>query len=300
MVLPAAQPVDVALRDGSTVRVRAVRPHDVEGLRALLAGMSESSRWLRFLSAGANLDRAAAAGADPGDGAGLVVTAGSPERIVAHAMFAQEGGGRAELAFEVADEWHGRGIATILLAHLANVARSVGVTTFVAYVHPTNRRMVGVFRESGFPVEVHSAAGELEVEMPAALGEAARERFEDRGRAAAAAAVTHVLRPSSVVLVTVGGTATGATVLRNLREARYAGALQVLVTPLADAPLPAADLAVLAVPSAEVLELAHACGEAGGPALLVLTGGFLDAGDEGRARLAILLAICRHTGMRLV
>src|SRR4051794_1212086 len=252
--------------------------------------MSESSRWLRFLSAGANLDRAAAAGAAPGDGAGLVVTAGSPELIVAHAMFALEGGGRAELAFEVADEWHGRGIATILLAHLAGVARAAGVTTFVAYVHPSNRRMVGVFRESGFPVEVRSSAGELEVVMPAALGEAARERFEDRGRAAAAAAVTHVLRPSSVVLVTVGGTATGATVLRNLRQARYAGDVRVLVTPLGeDAQLPAADLAVLAVPAAEVLEQARACGAAGVRALLVLTGGFLDGGEDGRARLAELL-----------
>ena len=62
------------------------------------------------------------------------------------------------MAFEVADAWHGRGIATILLAHLAGAAARDGVTTFVAYVHPSNRRMVGVFRESGFPVEVQSSA----------------------------------------------------------------------------------------------------------------------------------------------
>ncbi len=129
---PASQPVDVALRDGSTVRVRPVRHEDVDGLRALLAGMSEDSRWLRFLSAGANLDRAAQQGADPGDGAGIVVTAGSPERVIAHAMYALEDAERAELAFEVADEWHGRGIATILLAHLAGVATAAGVRTFVA------------------------------------------------------------------------------------------------------------------------------------------------------------------------
>ena len=301
MARPEIQPVDVALRDGSTVRVREVRADDVDGLRALLAGMSENSRWLRFLSAGANLDRAAQQGADPGEGAGLVVTAGAPERIVAHAMFAREDAERAELAFEVADEWHGRGIATILLAHLAGVAARAGVTTFVAYVHPSNRRMIGVFRESGFPVEVRSSAGELEVVMPAALGKAARERFEDRGRAAAAAAVAHVLRPASVVLVTVGGTAIGATVMRNLREAGFTGDLRVLVTPFPeDAELPAADLAVLAVPAGEVLDLARACGNAGVRALLVLSGGFRDGGEEGLARLAELLAICRRRGMRLV
>ena len=59
------QPVDVALKDGSTVRVREVQRRDVDGLRELLAGMSENSRWLRFLSTGVDLDRAAAAAARP-------------------------------------------------------------------------------------------------------------------------------------------------------------------------------------------------------------------------------------------
>ena len=35
-------------------------------------------------------------------------------------------------------------------------------------------------------------------------------------------------------------------------------------------------------------------------ALVVLSGGFLDGGEEGGARLAELLAICRRSGMRLV
>ena len=295
------QPVDVALRDGSTVRVREVQAGDVGGLRELLAGMSENSRWLRFLSVGVDLDRAAATAAQTEDGLSLVVTAGAPERIVAHSMYIKENPTRAEVAFEVADDWHGRGIATILLAHLAGAAARDGVATFVAYVHPSNRRMIGVFRESGFPVEVHASVGELEVEMPAAIGEAARARFEDRGRAAAAAAVAHVLRPHSVVLVTVGGTAAGATVMRNLRVAGYGGELHVRVTPAGDAePLPSAELAVLAVPAEDVLEQALACGAAGVRALVVLSGGFLGGGEEGRARLHELLAICRRHGMRLV
>jgi acyl-CoA synthetase (NDP forming)/L-amino acid N-acyltransferase YncA len=299
--VPAGQPVDVALRDGSTVRVRPVRAGDLDGLRELLAGMSEDSRWLRFLSAGVNLDKAAHSAADSDDGAGLVVTAGSPERIVAHAMYVKETPERAEVAFEVADAWHGRGIATILLAHLAGEATRTGVTTFVAYIHPTNRRMIGVFRQSGFPVEVRSGAGEIHVEMPAALGEAARLRFEDRGRAAAAAAVEHVLRPASVALVTTGGTATGATVLRNLRAAGYGGELRIVVADLEDPqPQPAVELALLAVPPATVLDHARACGEAGVRAIVVLTGGFLGSGDEGRDRLRELLAICRRSGMRLV
>ena len=49
-------PVDVALRDGSTVRLRRVRDTDVEALRALLDRLSDQSRWLRFFSASPDLD----------------------------------------------------------------------------------------------------------------------------------------------------------------------------------------------------------------------------------------------------
>ena len=229
------------------------------------------------------------------------MTAGTPERIVAHAMYVKETPARAEVAFEVADAWNGRGIATILLAHLAGAAARDGVLTFVAYVHPSNRRMVGVFRDSGFPVEVHASMGELEVEMPAALGAAAQARFEDRGRAAAAAAVAHVLAPA------VGGAGDGrrharrrdpdAQPARGRLRRRAARARQ---PGDGEGALPEAELAVLAVPPEDVLDQARACGAAGVRALVVLSGGFLDGGDDGQARLQALLGICRRNGMRLV
>ena len=113
--------------------------------------------------------------------------------------------------------------------------------------------------------------------------------------------MAHVLAPSSVLLVTVGGTAAGATVMRNLRLAGYGGELHVRVTPAeGEGALPPAELAVLAVPPEDVLDQARACGAAGVRALVVLSGGFLDGGEEGASRLQALLAICRHNGMRLV
>ena len=53
-------------------------------------------------------------------------------RIVAHAMYAQPDGDRAEAAFAVADELHGSGIATILLERLAEHAHDNGVARFTA------------------------------------------------------------------------------------------------------------------------------------------------------------------------
>ena len=116
-------------------------------------------------------------------------------------MFELERPDRAEVAFAVADEMQGRGLATVLIAHLAQVASARGITTFTATVLPENRRMISVFRESGFPVEVHASPDGIELEFPTELGEDARRKFEDRDRVAAVAAVERVLRPRSVAVV---------------------------------------------------------------------------------------------------
>src|SRR3954447_6748419 len=75
--------VHIALRDGSTARVRPVLPADAPALRDFLRGLSENSRWLRFFSLGVDLDRAAerAAAGDRPDGYGLIVTTGAQERV---------------------------------------------------------------------------------------------------------------------------------------------------------------------------------------------------------------------------
>jgi GNAT superfamily N-acetyltransferase len=56
------------------------------------------------------------------------------------------------VAFVVADDYQQHGIATLLLAKLADAARLHGITTFVAYVLPENRPMLGVFSHSAFAV----------------------------------------------------------------------------------------------------------------------------------------------------
>src|SRR5215471_3247201 len=55
----ALEDVDVVLRDGSTVRVRAVQPGDREALERFLADLSEQSRVFRFFTAVKDLSWAA-------------------------------------------------------------------------------------------------------------------------------------------------------------------------------------------------------------------------------------------------
>jgi acetate---CoA ligase (ADP-forming) len=298
--------VHIALRDGSTARVRPVEPSDEPALREFLAGLSQDSRWLRFFSLGVDLDRAAARAAAPG-GYGLIVTSGASDRVVAHAVYEIERPGRAEVAFAVADEMQGRGLATVLLAHLAQVASARGIDEFVAIVLPENRRMISVFRESGFPVVVHASVDGIEVEFPTELGEGARTRFEDRDRLAAVAAVERVLRPRSVAVIGASRRpdSFGGATFRHALAAGFRGELYP-VNPNVDfvgsrRALPSVvavpgsvELAIVAVPADLVPGVARECASAGVAALVVITAGF----DE--ALLASLLEICRAGGMRLL
>src|SRR6478609_6596175 len=282
MSAPVAADVHIALRDGSTARVRPVAPADAPALREFLGGLSENSRWLRYFSLGVNLDKAAqaAAAGDRPEGYGLIVTTGAEERVVAHAVFELERADRAEVAFAVADEMQGRGLATVLIAHLAQVASARGVTTFTATVLPEHRKMISVFRERGFPVEVHASVDGIALAFPTELGEDAVRKFEDRDRVAAVAAVERVLRPRSVAVVGASRRAGsfGGAAFRHLLAADFHGELYP-VNPNADfvgsrralAKVPTVDLAIVAVPAEAV-----------------------------PARLAELLDVCRSSGMRLV
>jgi acyl-CoA synthetase (NDP forming)/GNAT superfamily N-acetyltransferase len=303
-----APAIDVVLRDGSTARVRRAGADDAPAVRDFLERLEPEARWFRFFSAGVNLESAARDAVTPADGRALLVLTGEDDRVVGHGMYARMEPGEAEVAFAVDGAWQGRGLATMLLAHLADAAADEGVTVFSAITLPGNHRMIGVFRDSGFPVEVRARPGELHIRFPTSLTPEGRRRFEARERDAAVAAVAHVLRPSSVLLVAAGaepGTA-GGEALRNLAGAGFTGTLHAVLA-AGEAPAGVAsarsiadvpgnvELAVLALAPEDVLGAARACATRGDVrALVVLL--------EGSVRVATdqLVAICRAAGMRLV
>jgi acyl-CoA synthetase (NDP forming)/GNAT superfamily N-acetyltransferase len=303
-----APAIDVVLRDGSTARVRQAGPDDVPAVRDFLARLEPEARWFRFFSAGINLERAAHDAVAPLGGRALLVLTGEDERVVGHAIYAATEPGEAEVAFAIDGAWQGRGLATTLLAHLADAAADDGVTVFSAITLAGNHRMIGVFRDSGFPVEVKAAPGELHIRFPTSLTPEGRHRFEARERDAAVAAVAHVLRPSSVLLVADSaerGTA-GGEALRNLAESGFAGGMHAVLGAgdapagvltarrIADVPRKV-ELAVLALAPDGVLAAARECARRGDVRALVV---LLD--DGGRVDTGRLLATCRAAGIRLV
>jgi acetate---CoA ligase (ADP-forming) len=311
---PREREADIVLRDGSTVHVRPVRAGDESAVRAFLEGLSTESIGFRFFGT-PDLDWVASwsVDVDYADRFALVVVSGVTHAIVAHAAYVRTDHDRAEIAFLVADAWQGRGISTILLAHLASVAEQHGFTTFTAQVLPHNHRMIEVFRESGFPVDFRSGPDGIAIELPTSLSAEALERFEERERTAAVAAARSFLEPRSVAVIgasrrrgTVGG-----EILHNLLAAEFQGVVYA-VNEQADVvqSLPAyhsvgaiprrVELAVVAVPAARVLDVVRDCAAAGVRAVLVISAGFAEAGAEGVRRQQELVKICRDAGIRIV
>ena len=98
---------DVLLRDGSTLRLRAPVPDDFEAIKAFYEGLSPESRYLRFHGFG-RVDGPAReyAEADGDDRVALIGRHG--DRVVAAAGYDRlREPGAAEVAFAVADDFHG-------------------------------------------------------------------------------------------------------------------------------------------------------------------------------------------------
>lgn len=305
---------DVVLRDGSTVRIRVIRPEDEERLCELFKSLSEQSRWFRFLGATTDSSLAAEAHREMGlDGFGLIALSGVEERAIGHAFYAAVDEHRAEVAFAVADEYQGRGLATLLLGQLAEVATANGIQVFEAEAAASNHAMLAVFRESGFPIEVSATAGELHVTFPTSFTREAVERFEHREAIAAVNALKLFFNPRAVAVIgasrergTIGG-----EIFHNLLAYGFDGpvypvnpsteVVQCVTAYRSVEDIPGVvDLAIIVVSANKVIEVANACGRKGVKALVVISAGFGETGPEGQALQSELLGVCRAAGMRLI
>jgi acetate---CoA ligase (ADP-forming) len=314
---PIYRPGDVVLRDGATVKVRPLRPEDEQCLLDFFRSLSEESRWLRFftiikdklLAAEAHRE----ASVDYVRTFGLIALSGGEERVVGHALYSAIGDDRADAAFAVADDYQGRGLGTMLVGQLAQVAATNGIHVFEADVLASNHKMLGVFRRSGFPIKVTVTTGQLHVTFPTSFMAEAVEQFEQREQVSAINSLKLFLNPNAVAVIgasrrrgTIGG-----EIFRNLLNYEFAGPVypvnpsaqvvqSVPAYPSVEAIPGPVDLAVIAVPGAQVLDVAEQCGRKGVRALVVISAGFSETGDEGRALQNELLRICRMTGMRLI
>ncbi len=178
----------ITTRDDRTLAVRPIVPSDAGRLVAFHHRLSADSIYRRYFSLHTELSDAEVAHlttVDYVDRLALVVFEG--EELVAVGRFDRyPHSTTAEVAFVVLDTYQHQGLGLALLERLADAAWARGVEAFSASTLATNRDMLAVFYDSGFPVEVVHDAEEVEVRFaiePTATARARRAERRDRSRA---------------------------------------------------------------------------------------------------------------------
>ncbi|HZS07926.1 MAG TPA: GNAT family N-acetyltransferase [Blastocatellia bacterium] len=311
---------DLLLRDGAMLRLRALRPDDREKLKGLFGHCSPESIRFRFLHPVKSLTDAALNQLVDVDGAhnvALVVTQGEAvdERIVAVGGFSEceDAPEMAEVAFLIEDAMQGRGIGTLLLDTLAELARRQDITHFSADVMTDNQQMLSVFRKAGYGISSSTSYGVTHLEFPIKPNGMAQSRAEAQEAQAERESLRCVLAPRSIAVIGASrdSQSVGGALFRHLIHFGFTGPVYpVNVTAgsvagvrayasIADLP-EVPELVFIAVPAPAAAGAARQCAAAGVRALCVISAGFAETDAEGKARQAELLDICRASGMRLV
>ena len=306
--------LDAVRTDGGLIHLRPVRESDRDALQDLNKRASDRSIYLRFFS----LSRYAADSyldtlLRPASADHQALAACLGDEIVGVAAFERVPPVSAEVALLVDDADQHAGIGTLLLEHLASIARHQGIRHFVAEILSENAGMIKVLRDLGYPFTSDEDHGVLEIVFDLEAGPQVVNAIDERERVADVASLRPVLAPRSVAVVGASDRprSVGHEVLRNILDGGFTGTVHV-VNPHHDvvlgvpsvasaAELPAApDLAIVAVPAAAVADVVRACGKRGARGVLLLSSGFGEVGTAGKAQQDEVLAIARRYGMRLV
>jgi acyl-CoA synthetase (NDP forming)/GNAT superfamily N-acetyltransferase len=302
------------LADGATAHIRPLRPDELDEVRALYAKSSELARYLRFFSP-TDVDGALRLTPPTSDDAEHCLLAAEVDgSVVALGQYdVTEDSEVAEVAFMVEDDQQDRGLATLLLEALAERATRRGIRRFRAEFLRQNHRMPDVVAHSGFDVRWSCEDMGVDVaEFELLPGDRWIEAHGHRHEQAQARSIARLLAPRSIAVVGAGSgeRSIGGAIVTNLvgggfrgevhpvnrRPAVVAGRASVASVLDVDGPV---DLAVIAVPAAQVLDVARECAEKGAVGIVVVSGGFAELPD-GADLQEELTELCRTSGMRLV
>jgi acetyltransferase len=144
------------LFDGTEVTVRPIRPQDASMEQDFVRGLSDDSRYFRFMGqlrelsprklqymTSIDYDRHMAL-------VGTVMRDGKELEIGVARYVAAPGGDSCEFAIAVDDAWQGSGVAGILMAALMEAAREKGLKTMEGFVMASNHKMLKFARQLGF------------------------------------------------------------------------------------------------------------------------------------------------------
>ena len=148
------------LRDRSHVLIRPITPQDRDAERAFIEGLSAQSRRFRFLGQVGRpseqlIERFTHI--DYGHEAAFVavVAEDAHEKIVGASRYSSDADGlRCECAVTVDDDWQHKGLGTLLMRHLIEVARARGIRSMYSIDSGENVAMTDLAVFLGFRTRI--------------------------------------------------------------------------------------------------------------------------------------------------
>ncbi|MDI3326952.1 MAG: GNAT family N-acetyltransferase [Alicyclobacillaceae bacterium] len=306
----------VILRDGRAAEFRVAEntDRDREIIRALFRSASPESLYFRFFHVVREVSEDVIDRMVRADGirdVTLLCMAGEEALGIGTYNWVDEE--RAEVAFLVNDRVHGRGIGTLLLEHLADIAWKNGYKYFEAYVLRENEKMLNVFLSSGYEIRSEQQSGTVHLVLKLAQTERTRALQETREKLAVAASLAPFFHPRTVAVVGASRDPVGLghILFRHIVEAGFQG-VAYPVNPSArsvagvraypsirEIPEPV-DLAVVAVPASQVPRVIEDCAGAGVRSVIVISSGLSGAEGEDAQNRAEIARRLRSAGARLL
>jgi acetyl coenzyme A synthetase (ADP forming)-like protein len=306
------------LRDGSTATTRVTTTEDAPAMADFFDRLSPESRQRRFFSSSqptVEFVQSLCDSSNPREQLTLAVTrkADARDAIVAAGTYIRRDRTTAEVAMAVEDKFQGKGIGTQLLERLALLAARAGFTRFWAITQFENQGMIDVFHHSGFPVSERFEGGYVELDFSVLPTESSVQLSEMRDRVFTAASLRWFFKPASVAVIGASRdpSSIGYRILQALVINRFQGPVYPVNTKagvvgsmrayasIGEVP-EAVDLTIIAVPRDAVLGVIDECAKHGVKALVVITAGFAESDEPGRALQKQLLDKVRGNGMRMI
>lgn len=157
---PAELEEELALEDGTRLRLRPMRPDDVAREGRFFDSLSERSRYQRFMQHLPKLPPGMLARFTQLDyDRELALVAMRDDDFVAVGRYAPNADGRtAEFALVVGDAWQGKGLGRRLLERLCNCARAAGYEALYGHILEANHDMLDLARRLGFAEEARGGS----------------------------------------------------------------------------------------------------------------------------------------------
>ncbi len=309
----------VLLKNGKGIFLKPATKNDIDSVTLFMSELSHDSLRMRFMASVSQVSDEIInnlCSGDFTDSGCLLATEGESDdsKVIGLANYISMNNHRtAEVAFLIGDSHQGIGISTLLLERLSGLAAANGIIEFEAEVLPDNQQMINVFKNSGFELHKVWNSDTIHIEFPVDGVAALWKRTSLRERIAVANSLLPLLRPKTIAVVGVdkNPSSIGNMIFKNIIAGDFVGTVYPVnsdinsingvkaYSDLSNVP-DKIDLSIISLPAEEVIASAKESIKAGAKAIVVVSTGFAEAGNEGKQRQKELVNLVRSKGVRLL